>query len=153
MSDALAILNYSSAGMRVQNERIKVIAQNTANADTAPTKPGENPYTRKQISFKSQIDRESGQELVKVDKITQDHKTDYVRKYMPGHPAADADGYVLMPNVTNLIEMMDMREATKSYQANLNVYTQTRDMLSKTIDILRWLFGCFKSISAHKNMI
>lgn len=137
MSDALSILNISSAGMRVQNERIKVISQNTANADTAPTKPGESPYTRKQISFRSTLDRETGMHLVKVDKITDDKKSDYIKKYMPGHPAADADGYVSMPNVTSLIEMMDMREATKSYQANLNIYTQTRDMLSKTIDIMR----------------
>lgn len=123
--------------MRVQSERVRVIAQNMANADTAPSKPGELPYTRKTITFKNQLDREVGEKLVQVDKIEQDTSKDYVMKYMPGHPAADADGYVMMPNVTSLIEMMDMREASKSYEANLNMYTQTRDMASKTIDILR----------------
>lgn len=123
--------------MKAQSERVRVISQNIANADTAPSKPGENPYTRKTITFKNQLDRELDEKLVAVDKIEQDKKSDYVKKYMPGHPAADADGYVLMPNVTPLIEMMDMREASKSYEANLNMYTQTRDMASKTIDILR----------------
>jgi len=123
--------------MRAQSERVRVIAQNIANADTAPSKPGEKPYTRKTISFKNQMDRELGEKLVAVDKISQDTKSDFVKKYMPGHPAADADGYVMMPNVTSLIEMMDMREASKSYEANMGIYTQTRDMASKTIDMLR----------------
>lgn len=108
-----------------------------ANADTAPTKPGELPYTRKTISFKNHMDRDIGAEMVSVDKISQDKSSDYVKKYMPGHPAADADGYVMMPNVVSLIEVMDMREASKSYEANMGMYTQTRDMASKTIDILR----------------
>lgn len=137
MSDLLSTMKISGAGMKAQSERVRVIAQNIANADTAPSKPGENPYTRKTISFKNQMDRELGEKLVAVDKISQDNKTDFVKKYMPGHPAADADGYVMMPNVTTLIEMMDMREASKSYEANMGIYTQTRDMASKTIDMLR----------------
>ncbi len=137
MSDIINTMKISGAGMRVQSERVRVIAQNMANADTAPSKPGELPYTRKTITFKNQLDRETGEKLVQVDKIEQDKKADYVKKYMPGHPAADADGYVMMPNVSSLIEMMDMREASKSYEANLNMYTQTRDMAAKTIDILR----------------
>lgn len=137
MTDFFATMKVSSAGMRVQSDRINVIAQNTANADTAPTKPGELPYTRKQISFKNVLDKTSGEKLVTVDKISEDKKSEYVKKYMPGHPAADADGYVQMPNVSSLIEAMDMKEASKSYQANMGIYTQTRDMMSKTIDLLR----------------
>lgn len=137
MSDIMNTMKIAGAGMRVQSERVRVIAQNVANADTAPSKPGENPYTRKTISFKTMMDKESGENLVRVDKISQDKSQDYVKKYMPGHPAADADGYVMMPNVVALIEMMDMREASKSYEANLGMYTQTRDMASKTIDLLR----------------
>ncbi|MDY0030172.1 MAG: flagellar basal body rod protein FlgC [Pseudobdellovibrionaceae bacterium] len=137
MSDIINTMKISGAGMRVQSERVRVIAQNMANSDTAPSKPGELPYTRKTITFKNQMDREIGEKLVQVDKIEQDKEADYVKKYMPGHPAADADGYVMMPNVSSLIEMMDMREASKSYEANLNMYTQTRDMAAKTIDILR----------------
>ncbi len=137
MTDFFATMKVSSAGMRVQSDRINVIAQNTANADTAPTKPGELPYTRKQISFKNVLDKTSGEKLVTVDKISEDKRSEYVKKYMPGHPAADADGYVQMPNVSSLIEAMDMKEASKSYQANMGIYTQTRDMMSKTIDLLR----------------
>lgn len=137
MSDLFATMKVSSSGMRVQSERINVIAQNAANADTAPSKPGETPYTRKHISFKNVLDKSTGEKLVTVDKISEDTKSEYLKKYMPGHPAADADGYVQMPNVSTIIEMMDMKEASKSYEANMGIYTQTRDMASKTIDLLR----------------
>jgi flagellar basal-body rod protein FlgC len=137
MTDFFATMKVASSGMRVQSERINVIAQNTANADTAPAKPGDKPYTRKQISFKNELDKTSGQKLVTVDKITEDKKSEYIKKYMPGHPSADADGYVTMPNVSSLVEAMDMKEATKSYQANMGMFTQTRDMISKTVDLLR----------------
>lgn len=137
MTDFFATMKLASSGMRVQSERINVIAQNTANADTAPAKPGDLPYTRKQISFKNVLDKTSGEKLVTVDKVSEDKKSEYLKKYMPGHPAADADGYVTMPNVSSLVEAMDMKEATKSYQANMGMFTQTRDMMSKTVDLLR----------------
>ncbi len=137
MSDFLSTMQISGAGMRVQSERTRVIAQNMANADTTPTKLGEKPYARKVILFKSELDKKLGEKVVKVDKVMDDKKTDFVRKYMPGHPAADADGYVLTPNVSSLIESMDMREAAKSYEANMGMFTQSRDMASKTIDLLR----------------
>ena len=137
MSDLFSTMKISTAGMKVQSARINVIAQNVANADTAPTKPGDLPYTRKQISFKTVLDKSSGEKLVDVDKVNEDKKSEYVRKYMPGHPAADADGYVQLPNVASLVEAMDMKEASKSYQANMAIFTQTRDMLSKTVDLLR----------------
>ena len=137
MSDFFTTMRVSTSGMRVQSERINVIAQNVANADTTPQKPGETPYTRKIILFKNELDKASGEKMVKVEKIEEDKKSDYIKKYMPGHPAADVDGYVMMPNVSSLIEAMDMKEATKSYQANMGIFTQTRDMMSKTIDLLR----------------
>ena len=137
MSDMFSTMKISSSGMRVQTERINVIAQNVANADTAPQKAGEDPYTRKNISFKAVLDKQSGDKMVVVDKISEDKKSEYVKKYMPGHPAADADGYVMMPNVSTIVEAMDMKEASKSYEANMGIYTQTRDMVSKTIDLLR----------------
>lgn len=137
MSDMFSTLSISGAGMQVQNERVRVIAQNIANAQTAPTRPGEKPYIRQIISFKNQMDRAEGQKLVKVDEVSQDTKSNFEKKYMPGHPAADADGYVMMPNVNSLIETMDMREASRTYEANLGMYTQTRDMMSKTIDMIR----------------
>ena len=137
MSDMFSTLSISGAGMRVQNERVRVIAQNIANADTAPSKPGDKPYSRQIISFKNQMDKTEGQKLVKVDEVQKDTKTEFEKKYMPGHPAADADGYVLMPNVNSLVETMDMREASRTYEANLGMYTQTRDMMSKTLDMIR----------------
>lgn len=136
MSDMFSTLQISGAGMRVQNERVRVIAQNIANADTAPTKPGEKPYSRQIISFKDRMDKAAGERLVKVDEITTD-KSEFELKYMPGHPAADKDGYVQMPNVSTLVETMDMREASKTYEANLGMFTQTRDMMSRTIDLIR----------------
>lgn len=136
-SDMFSALSISSAGMKVQNERVRVIAQNIANADTAPIRPGEKPYNRQIISFRNTMDRAQGEKLVNVDKVSKDTKTDFEKKYMPGHPAADADGYVLMPNVDSLVETMDMREASRTYEANLGMYTQTRDMMNRTIDMLR----------------
>lgn len=136
MSDMFSTLQISGAGMRVQNERVRVIAQNIANADTAPTKAGDKPYTRQIISFKERLDKAAGERLVRVDDITTD-KSEYQIKYMPGHPAADKDGYVQMPNVNTLVETMDMREASKTYEANLGMFTQSRDMMSRTIDLIR----------------
>ena len=105
-------------------------------ADTAPTKPGKKPYTRQIISFKDRMDKAAGERLVKVDEITTD-KSEFELRYMPGHPAADKDGYVQMPNVSTLVETMDMREASKTYEANLGMFTQSRDMMSRTIDLIR----------------
>ena len=138
MSDTMfSTLAVSSAGMRAQSERVRVIAQNIANSDTAPATPGEEPYRRQMITFKSQLDKNVGAEIVRVKNISEDTKSDFALKYMPGHPAADEGGYVRMPNVNSLIETMDMREATRSYEANMGMFTQSRDMMSKTIDILR----------------
>ncbi|MFA7276555.1 MAG: flagellar basal body rod protein FlgC [Pseudobdellovibrionaceae bacterium] len=137
MSDMFSTMAISGAGMRVQSERTRVIAQNIANADTTPTKAGEDPYTRKTITFKQHMDKKTGTPLVTVDKVEEDKTSEFVKKYMPGHPAADADGYVLMPNVSTLVEMMDMKEAARSYEANMGMFTQTRDMAQKTIDMLR----------------
>lgn len=137
MSDTFSTLSISGYGMRAQSERVRVIAQNIANSDTAPLKPGENPYTRQQITFKNELDRKLGEKLVKVDDIKEDTKAEYQMKYMPGHPAADEKGYVKMPNVNSLVETMDMREATKSYEANLGMFNQTREMMNRTISLLQ----------------
>ncbi len=138
MSDTMfSTLAVSSAGMRAQSERVRVISQNIANSDTSPEKPGEDPYRRQVITFKSQLDKNLGAEVVRVKNVSEDQKSDFRIKYMPGHPAADADGYVKMPNVNSLVETMDMREATRSYEANMGMFTQSRDMMNRTIDLLR----------------
>ncbi|MFC7331818.1 flagellar basal body rod protein FlgC [Rhodocista pekingensis] len=134
--DLMNTLSLSAAGLKVQGTRLRVIAENLANANsTAPT-PGDLPYRRKVILFQNVLNRELGMPTVKVKKIDVD-RSDFQRRYDPGHPSADAEGYVLMPNVNTLVESMDMREAQRSYEANLNVIDTTRQMLTRTIELLR----------------
>jgi len=133
LMDSLAI---SAAGMRVQGERLRVISENIANADSVSEAPGGDPYRRKTITFKNELDRQSGLDLVKVQKVGLD-PSEFTRKYDPNNPAADKTGYVKLPNVNALIEMGDMREAQRSYEANLKVVDVARGMLQRTIDILR----------------
>ncbi|WP_374308439.1 flagellar basal body rod protein FlgC [Dongia sp.] len=126
----------SASGMRVQGERLRVIAENLANVDSVGETAGADPYRRKVVTFKQQFDRQMGADLVKVAKVGTD-PSDFRKKYEPGNPAADKDGYVSLPNVNALVEMTDMREAQRSYEANLKVIEASRNMLSRTIDVLR----------------
>jgi flagellar basal-body rod protein FlgC len=134
--DLFDSLKISAAGMRAQGERLRVIAENIANANSVSEIPGADPYRRKVISFKNELNRELGMDLVKVAKVDVD-PSDFRKRYDPGHPAADKDGFVSLPNVNALIEMTDMREAQRSYEANLKLIETARSMLSRTIDILR----------------
>lgn len=129
-------INASAAGMRAQGVRLRVIAENLANANTTAETPGDLPYRRKVVVFKNEMDRAKGEELVRAAKIGVD-KSDFQRRYDPSHPSADSDGYVLMPNVNPLIETMDMREAQRTYEANVTVIEASRGMLSRTIQLLR----------------
>lgn len=124
------------SGMNAQARRLRVVAENMANADSLPQTPGADPYRRKIITFKTELDQSTGNSLVKVANVTQDQSA-LGRKFDPSHPAADREGYVLAPNVNPLIELMDMREAQRSYEANMNVINASKSMLSKTIDMLR----------------
>ncbi|OKH89045.1 flagellar basal body rod protein FlgC [Thalassospira sp. TSL5-1] len=126
----------SAAGMKAQGTRLRVAAENMANADSLPTGPGQEPYRRKILTFKNVMDREAGVDLVKVNKVYDD-KSPFGMKYEPSHPAANAQGYVQTPNVSTMIEMMDLREAQRSYEANLNVIQSSRSMLLQTLDIIR----------------
>lgn len=137
MSDLYNAVTLSSHGMKAQSTRIRVISENLANADTAAARPGENPYTRKTITFKNAMDRQIGAHTVEVSKIKDDTKRPYPVKYMPDHPGADENGYVKTPNVDTLVEMMDMREAQRSYEANLGMMDQSRAMINRTIDLMR----------------
>ncbi len=137
MSQMWNTMMVSAYGMKAQGERTRVIAENIANANTAALTPEGDPYSRKQITFKNVLDKEYGVDLVKVDKITDDKKNDFTLKYMPDHPGANAAGYVKMPNVNMVIELDDMREAQRSYEANLGMIEQSRAMSLRTIDLLR----------------
>ncbi|NFV81378.1 flagellar basal body rod protein FlgC [Magnetospirillum aberrantis] len=124
------------SGMKAQSERLRVISQNLANVDSAAQTPDSEPYRRKTVSFKTELDKTTGAAKVKVDKVRTD-KSEFQRRYDPKHPAADKDGYVLMPNVNPLIEMMDMREAQRSYEANLAVVSSSKQLLSRTVEMLK----------------
>lgn len=129
-------MKISASGMRAQGDRLKVIAGNLANAESLAKTPGGDPYRRKVVSFKSELDRATGANMVQAQKPKTD-RSDFELKYDPGHPSANADGYVKMPNVKTIIEMADMREAQRSYEANLNVVDSAKQMLNRTIDLLR----------------
>lgn len=136
MNDFLSSMRIAATGLHAQTARMRVIAENLANADSAGKTPGEDPYRRKIPTFKAVMDSDVGGEVVKIGRIALD-QSEFQSRYEPGHPAADANGYVKYPNVNALVETMDMREAQRSYEANLNVVTVTRQMLGATIDILK----------------
>lgn len=134
--DLIKSLFISASGLRAQNGRMRVIAENIANANSTAKTPDELPYRRKIPTFQSHYDKALGADVVELGEVVED-KSDFRSVHMPGHPAADPNGYVLQPNVNSLIETTDMREAQRSYEANLNVIDSTRKMLQRTIDILR----------------
>ena len=129
-------LRISAAGMAAQSTRLRVVAENLANRDSTGETPGAEPYRRKTVTFGARLDRELGAETVDVRRIGA-APGDFPEMHDPAHPAADARGYVKRPNVDSLVEMMDMREAQRSYSANLSVLEVTRGMLTWTIEALR----------------
>lgn len=134
--DFLKSMAVAASGLRAQSGRMRVIAENIANAESTAQRPGGNPYRRKIPTFRSEMDRALEAQTMTMGKVRQD-PSEFRTKYEPGHPAADANGYVKYPNVNSLVEMTDMREAQRSYEANLNVIGATRRMIQKTIDLLR----------------
>jgi flagellar basal-body rod protein FlgC len=129
-------LILSAAGLKAQGDRLRVIAENLANSKSAADTPGGDPYQRRLVTFKNVLDRENGVNTVKVDRIRRD-ETDFPLKYDPTHPGANEQGYVKMPNVNSIVELMDMREAQRSYEANLNMIEVSKSMLARTLDLLR----------------
>jgi flagellar basal-body rod protein FlgC len=129
-------LQISSSGMQAQTKRLRVIAENLANQDTTGSTPGAAPYRRKTVTFADQIDRASGVAEVAVQKIGTDPSA-FPQRYDPSHPAANANGYVSTPNVNSFVEVMDMREAERSYSANLQVMQVTRGLLTRAIGMLK----------------
>jgi flagellar basal-body rod protein FlgC len=134
--DFLKSLSIAASGMKAQAGRMRVIAENIANADSTAATPGADPYRRKVPTFASHVDRELDANVVALGRVARDTR-DFRTKYEPGNPAADANGQVKLPNVDALVEMMDMREAQRSYEANLDMVTATRRMIARTLDILK----------------
>ena len=134
--DFLKSIAIAATGLRAQSGRMRIIAENVANAESTAQQPGGDPYRRRIPTFRAEIDRTLQANVVSLGRVRPD-TAEFRSKYEPGHPAADVNGYVKYPNVNPLIEMTDMREAQRSYEANLNVIGATRRMLQRTLDIRR----------------
>ena len=126
----------AASGMKAQGTRLRVIAENIANSGSVAEQPDGDPYRRRMVLFQNILDREMDARIVKVKRVGED-MSDFKLSYDPSHPAANEDGYVKTPNVNTLVEMMDMREAQRSYEANLNMIDVAKSMLSRTLNILR----------------
>jgi flagellar basal-body rod protein FlgC len=137
MHDPLRVaLKLGASGLEAQSRRLRVVTENLANAHSTATAPGGDPYTRKVVTFESQVDDVLGANLVKVASIER-HRAPYRVEYNPSHPAADANGMVKLPNVDIVAEVADMHEANRSYEANLQVIKQARELIAMTIDLIR----------------
>lgn len=137
MSDPItSTMKIAASALEAQSMRMKIVSENIANARSTGETPGSDPYRRKVVSFGNEIDRLTGVGLVEVSKLGVD-RSDFRMEHDPGNPAADRDGYVKMPNVNPLVEMADMREANRSYEANLQVIKQARELINLTIDMMR----------------
>jgi len=133
--DFLKSIAIAASGLKAQSGRMRVISENIANADSTAQRPGGDPYRRKIPTFSAEVDRSLEANVVGLGRIQPD-RTDFRTRYEPGHPAADPKGYVKYPNVNPLVEMTDMRDAQRSYEANLNVIGATRRMIQRTLAIL-----------------
>jgi flagellar basal-body rod protein FlgC len=136
MDPLVASMKVAASGLEAQSTRIRIVSENLANARSTGDTPGADPFRRKTVTFAAELDRASGASLVEVDRLGFD-EGEFSSEYDPGNPAADAKGYVKTPNVNVLVEMADMREANRSYEANLQSIKQSRDLISATIDLLR----------------
>lgn len=136
MDTLQSIAKIAASGMTAQSARLRVISENVANADSTGTTPGEDPFRRKTISFAEMIDSASGGSLVEIEKIGRD-QSPFRRDYDPSHPAADETGYVKRPNVDPIIEMANMREASRNYEANMNMFEAGRRMRGQMLDLLK----------------
>ena len=136
MGDFASSLQIAAGGLHAQSARMRVIAENLANADSAGKTPDEDPYRRRIPTFKAEFNREMDAFNVKVGRMALD-QSEFDSRYEPGHPAANDAGFVKYPNVDPLIELADMREAQRTYEANLNVIRSSRAMFGQTLDILR----------------
>lgn len=137
MTDPMKVaMKVAASGIEAQSRRMLVVSENLANVYSTGSTPGADPYTRKTVSFSSELDEANGARLVKIDRVDRD-QAPFKIEHDPSHPAADAQGNVKMPNVDMMTELADMREANRSYEANLQVVKQARSLISMTLDLLR----------------
>jgi len=134
--DFLKSISIAASGLRAQAGRMRVLSENIANADSTPQAPGADPYRRRIPTFRSEVDRALDARVIAMGRVRTD-QSDFRLKHEPGHPSADANGNVRYPNVNPMIEMTDMREAQRSYEANINIIGATRRMIQRTLEILK----------------
>jgi flagellar basal-body rod protein FlgC len=131
-----AAIQVATSGLQAQSTRLRVVAENLANANSTSSVAGGDPYSRKTVTFEDEMDRTAGVDLVRVKDVGTD-PAPFKVEYDPSNPAADTHGFVKMPNVNLIAEMADMREANRSYTADLEVVKQSRQLYTMTIDLLR----------------
>lgn len=136
MSDLMNTLDISAHGMKAQGVRLRIISQNIANADTTPESAGQEPYRRKVLTFRNVYDKEVGTDIIQAHKVRGEDSA-FGLKFMPDHPAANEQGYVQTPNVNTLVEVMDMREAQRSYEANVGMMKISKSLLQQTLELMR----------------
>lgn len=137
MNDPIqSVIKIASSGLETQSARLRIVAENLANAQSTGPAPGSDPYARKTVTFESELDQATGADLVRIKRIGVD-RTPFRIEHDPGNPAADSNGYVKLPNVDLIMEMADLREANRSYEANLQVIKQANNLSSMTIDLLK----------------
>lgn len=136
MDPLSSISRTAASGMRAQSDRLRIVSENVANSSSTAQTPGGDPYQRKMISFENKIDDRTGAAIVTSGEVKLD-PTAFRLRYEPSHPAADQNGYIKLPNVNPLIEMSNMREASRSYEANLSMVENARDMRRQLIDLLK----------------
>ncbi|MBE7638371.1 flagellar basal body rod protein FlgC [Sneathiella sp. P13V-1] len=134
--DLLKSMKISASGMKAQGERMRIISENLANKDSVGSTAEQDPYRRKVVTFSNVLDKEIDARKVVVDKVTED-KSEFGSRFDPNHPAANEEGYVKIPNVNALVEVMDMKETQRSYQANLGAIDASKKMIMQTLEILR----------------
>ena len=136
MMDFIKSIAIATTGMRAQAGRMRILSENIANADSTASTPGGDPYRRRIVTFRSELDRQLDAHVVSLGKVATD-SSDFVVRHEPDNPMADGKGDVKYPNVNPLIEMTDFRDAQRSYEANINVISSTKRMLQRTLDILK----------------
>jgi flagellar basal-body rod protein FlgC len=136
MMDFIKSIAIATTGMRAQAGRMRILSENIANADSTASTPGGDPYRRRIVTFRSELDRQLDAHVVSLGKVATD-SSDFVVRHEPDNPMADGKGDVKYPNVNSLVEMTDFRDAQRSYEANINVISSTKRMLQRTLDILK----------------
>ncbi len=136
MDPLAASLRIAGSGLEAQSTRLRIVSENIANARSTGDTPGADPYRRKTITFGAELDQATGADVVSVKKLGVD-QSKFIEEFDPGNPAADEKGMVKMPNVNILVEMADMREANRTYEANLQTVKQSRDLIAATLDLLK----------------